>query len=216
MWRAAARAVMKVLRPADVHRRHVVINVHLGERDPVRVRVGDQVERDVDASCLLCDGVRMPVNGLLVERIDDRRFCISSRRANVVGYRLELGRLATGEEDPCSFASERSGNRAADRPARSVDHSVLVFEQHAYLLNSDVSPCRPDYGPELTGLRSLSVERLELAARRELRGRDFDAAHWKADARAFRATAVALAARAIREGGCFDPAPASNRWCGAN
>jgi hypothetical protein len=33
-----------------LQRRHEVVDAHLGERDLVRVRVGDQVDRDVDAS----------------------------------------------------------------------------------------------------------------------------------------------------------------------
>jgi hypothetical protein len=38
----------------------------------------------------------MPLNGLLVERIDNRGFHPSSRRANVVGYVLERGLGAAG------------------------------------------------------------------------------------------------------------------------
>ena len=102
----------------------------------MRVRVGDQVERDVDAACLRRDRVGMPVDVLLAESIDDCRFRLSSRRANVVRHRLERGFRATGEEDPRSLASEGPGDRAADGPATSVDHGVLVFEQHVYLLNS--------------------------------------------------------------------------------
>jgi hypothetical protein len=39
----------------DLHGRHEVVDRHLGERDPVRVRMCDQVERDVDAP-----GIRRP------------------------------------------------------------------------------------------------------------------------------------------------------------
>jgi hypothetical protein len=52
---------------------------------------------------------------------------------------FSLASVPTGEEYPRSLASEGAGNRTADRAARTVDNSVVVFEQHAYLLNSQVS-----------------------------------------------------------------------------
>ena len=58
------------------------------------------------------------------------------------GDRLELRRCAAGEEDPGALAGERASNGAADRPAPSVDHGVLVLEQHVYLLKSQLSQRR--------------------------------------------------------------------------
>jgi hypothetical protein len=122
-----------------LHRRHEVIDRHLGERDLVRVRVGDQVEGDVDVTGIRRHGGGVLIDRVLVERVDLRRVGRSPRGANLPGDRLELRRCAAGEEDPGALAGERAGNGAADRPAPSVDHGVLVLEQHVYLLKSQVS-----------------------------------------------------------------------------
>jgi hypothetical protein len=64
------------------------------------------------------------------------RAAVSTGAANLVGHRLQLCLGATGEEHPRALASEGPGDRAADRPAPSVDHRVLVFEQHLCLLGA--------------------------------------------------------------------------------
>jgi hypothetical protein len=56
-----------------LHRCHEVIDRHLGERDPVSVRVADQVEGDVDAAGIRRHGVGVLVDRVLVERVDLRR-----------------------------------------------------------------------------------------------------------------------------------------------
>ena len=113
--------------------------INLGERGPVRVRVGDQVEGDVDATGIRGHGGGMLIDRVLVERVDLRRVDRSARGTDLPGDRLELRQCAAGEEDPGALAGERASNGAADRPAPSVDHGVLVLERHVYLLKSQVS-----------------------------------------------------------------------------
>src|ERR687896_1931593 len=122
-----------------LHRRHEVTHGHLRERGPVGVRVGDQVERDVDAAGVRRHGVGVLVDRVLVERVDLRCLRRSPSGTDLRGNRLERRQGAAGEEDPGALAGERPSNGAADRPAPSVDHGVLVLEQHVNLLRSLVS-----------------------------------------------------------------------------
>ena len=110
--------------------RHEVFQCHLGHRSPVHVRVRDQVEGDVDPAGLRSHGVGMLIDRLLVERIDLGRLGRPTGRADLLGDLLESLPGAAGEEDLRSLAGEGACDRTADRPARSVDHGVLVLEQH--------------------------------------------------------------------------------------
>ena len=98
--------------------------------------MGDQIEGDVEPSRLSRHCVGVAIDGLLIERVDYNGLRLPSRGANFVGDRLQLRLGATGEEYPRALASEGAGNCAADRATRTVDDSVLVFEQHVYLVNS--------------------------------------------------------------------------------
>jgi len=96
----------------------------------VRVWMRDQVEGDVDASGERRDLVGVAVDGLGVERIHDRGLCRPAGGANVAGDALELDLGAPGEKHSRALSSEGPGDRGADRPAASIDHGVLVLEQH--------------------------------------------------------------------------------------
>ena len=72
MCRAAALTVRKVVRAAASTGAEVV-DRHLGERDPVSVRVCDHVEGDVDGTGIRGHGIGMLIDGLLVESFQLRR-----------------------------------------------------------------------------------------------------------------------------------------------
>jgi hypothetical protein len=111
-------------------RREEVVDRHLVEGDPVRERVGDQVERDVDAPRLRGDRVGVAVDGVLVEGVDDRRLGHASCLTDAVRHVGERGLRAAGEEDARPLAGEGARDCAADRAPSSVDDRVLLFEQH--------------------------------------------------------------------------------------
>jgi hypothetical protein len=91
-----------------VSRRHEVIDRHLGERHPVSVRVGDQVEGDVDATGIRRHSGGVLIDRVLVERVELRRLGRSPRGTDLLGDHLELRRCATGEEDSGALAGERA------------------------------------------------------------------------------------------------------------
>ena len=100
------------------------------------VRVGDQVEGDVDAAGIRRHGGGVLIDRVFVQRVDLRRLGRSPSGADILGHGLELRRCAAGEEDPGALSRECPSNCAADRSAPAVDHSVLVLKQHVYLLKS--------------------------------------------------------------------------------
>jgi hypothetical protein len=73
------------------------------------------------------------VYGLLVEGVEDGHLRRSACGLNVLGDRLKLLAGAPREEDPGSLVGEGASDRAADRAASSVDHGVLVLQQHCLL-----------------------------------------------------------------------------------
>ena len=111
----------------------------------MRVRVGDQVEGDVDAAGIRRHGVGVLVDRVLVERVDlsglgqspAARSC-SATASSVAG--VPPGRK-TGR--PRGRTSEQ---RRADRSATSVDHGILVLEQPIYLLKAAVGESALDSG----------------------------------------------------------------------
>jgi hypothetical protein len=105
----------------------------------MRVRVRDQVERDVDAASIRRHGSSVLIDRVFVQRVDLCRLGRSPSGADIVGHGLELRRCTTGEEDPGALPGECSSHRAADRSAPSIDHSVLVPKQHVDLL--DLTSC---------------------------------------------------------------------------
>jgi hypothetical protein len=114
----------------------VVLDGHLREGRALHVRDADGIEGDVDASGCRRHRVGVPIDGLLVQPVDLRRLGPAATGANLPSHFLELGQSASGKEDPRSFAREGKGNRAADRAPASVDHRILVPQQHWILLVS--------------------------------------------------------------------------------
>src|SRR5262245_50150566 len=72
----------------------------------------------------------MLVHGLLVERVDLRRLGGSASGNDFLGDRFDWRQLAPGEKKLCPLARKGACDRAADRASGSVDHSVLVLQQH--------------------------------------------------------------------------------------
>jgi hypothetical protein len=110
---------------------------HLQQRRALYVLHADRVEQHVDATRLRGHGIDMLPDGLLVERVDLRGLGHASRGHDLVRDGIEPGERTAGEEDLRSLARERTGDRAAYRPSRSVDHGVLVEQQtHGVLLSA--------------------------------------------------------------------------------
>jgi hypothetical protein len=84
----------------------VILDRHLGHRSPVYERVRDEVEGDVYAPRLRRHGVRVFVDGPLVEGIYLRRLGHSARGTDVGGHLVERREGAAGEEDPGPLAGE--------------------------------------------------------------------------------------------------------------
>ena len=72
----------------------------------------------------------MFVDHRLVEGIDPICLGLSSRGADLLGHLFEALQGSTGEKHPSALAGEGAGNRAAYFSSPSVDHGVLVLEQH--------------------------------------------------------------------------------------
>ena len=104
-----------------------VLEPHVDERRALDVAVRDQVERDVDAAGVCNDRVGVLVHRLLVQGIELRRLGHPSGRTDVLGDLLEALHRAAGEVDPCALARKCTRDRAADRPAPSVDDRVLAL-----------------------------------------------------------------------------------------
>jgi hypothetical protein len=107
----------------------------------MRVRVGDQVEGDVDAAGSGRHLVRVLVDRLLVERVELGRLGRSPGGPDLVGHRLEARARAAGQEHPGALAAERASDGAADRSGAPVDDGDLVLEQHVCLLMSRTPQC---------------------------------------------------------------------------
>jgi len=93
--------------------------------------VRDQIEGNVDPPRPYDHGIDVLVDGPLIEGIDLRRLSDAARGADLVGHRLQPFQGATGEEHTSPLPSECTSYGTTDRPAPSVDHSGLTFEQHA-------------------------------------------------------------------------------------
>jgi hypothetical protein len=72
----------------------------------------------------------MPVDLLLVERVDLRRLSGSAGRDNFLSDRFDRYLAATGEKNLSSFACKSARDSTADRTSGSVDHCNLVFQYH--------------------------------------------------------------------------------------
>jgi hypothetical protein len=88
------------------------------------------VDRDVDAARLRRDGIGVLGNRSLVERIDLRGLRSSASSDDVGRDGIESRLRAPGEEDPGAFPREDARDPPADGPSASVDHGVLVLQQH--------------------------------------------------------------------------------------
>jgi hypothetical protein len=96
-----------------LHGRHEIIDRDLGERDPVRVRVGDQVEGDVDVAGIRRHGAGVLIDRVFLQRVDLCRLGRSPSGADILGHGLELRRCAAGEE---TRAPSRANARATAPP----------------------------------------------------------------------------------------------------
>src|SRR5215475_1550290 len=71
----------------------------------------------------------MLVHSLLVESVDLRRLGGSAGGNDVLGDGFNRRQAPPGEKKPGPLARKGACDRAADRAAGSVDHSVLVLKQ---------------------------------------------------------------------------------------
>src|SRR5215207_2852005 len=117
-------------RRAGHDRAYEILARHLRERDQLHVPDRDGVEGDVDAPRLLRYGLSMLLDGLLVEGVYSGRLGRSPRGGDLLSHRFDLGKRAAGEKDPRPLAGEGTGDGAADRSSRPVNHRVLGLEQH--------------------------------------------------------------------------------------
>jgi hypothetical protein len=138
IWRAAARGDEVGDQPVgdgagEVGRGHV------DQRGALHVAAVDQVERDVDAAGLGGHGLRVRVDGRLVEGVEDGHLGGAAGGGDVRGDRVDGCPRPPGQENLGPFSGEGPGGGAADAPAGSVDDGVLVLKQHLCLL---VETCR--------------------------------------------------------------------------
>lgn len=70
----------------------------------------------------------VPLDGPLVEGVDHCCLGLTSGRADLPRYPVELVQGAAGQKDPRPFPGEGAGDRAADGASRTVDHDVLALE----------------------------------------------------------------------------------------
>ena len=111
-----------------------MLDTELDQRHPedLGIRDADRVERDVDATCLFDHGPQVFIDGMLVQRVDDRRRGGSAGPDDVLGEHFERSQVAAGEEQPRSLPGEGVGDRPADGASRPVDDGNLVLEQHRW------------------------------------------------------------------------------------
>jgi hypothetical protein len=128
MWRAAVRAVMKAAVTPGGDGTDEVGDGHVDQRGPLHVPAGDEVERHVEAAGLGGPGVRVLVDGLLVEGVDLGDLGLPASGGGVGGDRLEGVAGAPGQEDPGALTGEGAGHLAADRPAGPVDDGALALQ----------------------------------------------------------------------------------------
>ena len=88
----------------------------------MRVRVGDHIEGDVDATGIRRHGGGVLVDGVLVERVDLTGRGQAPGGTDLLGYRLELRARAAGQENPGAGEAARGPPDSAisqdTRPAR--------------------------------------------------------------------------------------------------
>jgi hypothetical protein len=95
------------------------------------------------------------LDGPLVERVDSGRLGHAAPRDDLIGDGLQLGHVASCQEEPGSLACERSGHGAADGASGCVDDCGLVLEQHVPSDTADGENGTP--GPFWAGPVSLPV-----------------------------------------------------------
>jgi hypothetical protein len=98
----------------------------------MNVSVADRVEGHVNAPRLLGHGGGVLVDGLLIESIDFRRLGRSTCGGDFRGHPVEHRESTAGKEDFRPLAGEGAGHGPTDYAAPSIDHGVLVLEQHAH------------------------------------------------------------------------------------
>src|SRR5919199_6707250 len=90
----------------------------------------DQVEGDVEAAEVRRHGVRMGIDGILVERIGDSRLCRATGASNPFRNLFEPLERPSRQMHASAFAGERGGDRGPDRSAAAIDDDVPPLEQH--------------------------------------------------------------------------------------
>ena len=134
---AAARAVRNAVRTATSRGRGS-LDVHVQHRGAVRVRVRDDVHRDVDRR-RRCAATASACSRPPPRRARRRPRSRRSRRPPV-GDRVERRLGAAGEEHVRPLAGERAGHRAADRAAPAVHDRRLSLE-HLHALPASRFGC---------------------------------------------------------------------------
>ena len=90
----------------------------------------NSIERNIYASRNCGHGIGVPVDCLLVERIDLRNLGVAACRGDFCGDAVQLCDRAACKEDLRSLTSKDTRHRTADRTTASVDNGVLVVKQH--------------------------------------------------------------------------------------
>ena len=103
---------------------------HLQQRHPMDVAMADRVEGDVDASGSPGNACHVLIHAALIQRIDQRGLGRAACMRDLVGHPLQSRLAAAREKDARTLTSKDARNRAANGAAATIDHRILVFEQH--------------------------------------------------------------------------------------
>src|SRR5262249_997346 len=112
-----------------------LLDIQLDQGRPIlRVRDADRVERDIDPSRPVDDGLEVRAHGLFVEGVHFRGRGESSGGSDFPGDGFDRRLAAPCQKELRPLAREGAGDRSADRASGAVDYGVLVLQQQGVLL----------------------------------------------------------------------------------